>query len=44
MEITWRIIRGEGEEENGGVKVQGIRSIIGNHKIDRRRKKEEKKN
>ena len=27
-----------------GVKVQGIRSIIGNHKIDRRRKKEEKKN
>ena len=32
MEITWRVISGEAEEENGG-KVQGIRSIIGMHKI-----------
>ena len=36
MEITWRVIRGEGEGENGE-KVQGIRSIIGRYKIDRGR-------
>ena len=30
MEITWRIISGQGEK---GGKVQGIRSIIGRHKI-----------
>ena len=33
MDITWRVISGEGEEKNGG-KVQGRRSIIGRHKID----------
>ena len=32
MEITWKVISGEGE--NGG-KVQEIRSITGRHKIDR---------
>ena len=36
MEITWKGISGEGEEENGE-KVQGIRIIVGRHKIDRRR-------
>ena len=35
MEITWKVISGEGEEN--GVKVQGMRSIIGRHKIDRGR-------
>ena len=34
MEITWKVISGEGEGEDGG-KVQGIRIIIGRHKIDR---------
>ena len=36
MEITWRVVRGEGErgmEEN----VQGISSINGRYKIDRGR-------
>ena len=33
MEITWQIISGEGRERIAG-KVQGIRSIIGRHKID----------
>ena len=38
MEITWRVISGEGEGENGsGGKLQGIRSIIGSHKIDRKK-------
>ena len=37
MEITWRVISGEGEGENAGEKVQEIRSIIGRHKIDRGR-------
>ena len=39
MEITWRVISEEGEREKGwgGGKVQGIRSIIGRHKIDRGR-------
>ena len=36
MEITWSVISGEGLGENGG-KVQGIRSIHGRYKIDRRR-------
>ena len=39
MEITWRVISGEVEGENAGGKVQGIRSIIGRHKIDRGRLK-----
>ena len=34
MEITWRVISGEGQGKNGG-KGTGIRSIIGRHKIDR---------
>ena len=33
MEITWRVISGEGEWE----KVQGTRSINGRYKIDRGR-------
>ena len=36
MEITWKIISGEWEEENGG-KAQRIRSINGRYKIDRGR-------
>ena len=36
MEITWRVISWEGEEENGR-KVQGIRNINGRYKIDRGR-------
>ena len=34
MEITWRVFSGEQEGENVGEKVQGLRSIIGRHKID----------
>ena len=34
MEITWRVISGEGEGRMGR-KVQGIRSIIVRSKIDR---------
>ena len=34
MEIKWRVVSGKGEGKNGG-KVQGIRSRIGRHKIDR---------
>ena len=34
MEITWRVISGEGWKENG-VKGTGIRSINGRYKIDR---------
>ena len=34
MEISWRMSIVEGEEENGGGKVQGLRSIIGRYKID----------
>ena len=37
MEITWRVISGEGEGKNWGKKLQGIRSMIGRHKIDRGR-------
>ena len=37
MGITWKVISGEGKRENRGEKVQGIRSIIGRHKIDRGR-------
>ena len=33
MEITWRVIRGRGWGRMGE-KVQGIRSIIGRHKVD----------
>ena len=35
MEITWRVISGEGR--GMGEKVQGIRSINGRYKIDRGR-------
>ena len=34
MEITWRVIGREGKGENGGEKVQGIRSIKGRHKSE----------
>ena len=34
MEITWRVISWDGEGKNGRGNVQGIRSIIGRHKID----------
>ena len=34
MEITWRVISGEGNESNR-VKVQRIRSIICRDKIDK---------
>ena len=34
MEITWRVIRGEGRM---GEKVQGIRSMNGRYKVDRGR-------
>ena len=36
MEITWRVISGEGDGRMGG-KVQGISSINGRQKIDRGR-------
>ena len=36
MDITWRVISGEGEEKNGE-KVQVIRNISGQYKIDRGR-------
>ena len=36
MEITWRVISGEGAGRMGE-KVQGIRSINGRYKIDRGR-------
>ena len=31
MKITWRVVSGEVEGENGREKAQGIRSIIGRH-------------
>ena len=34
MKITWRVINGDGWGRSGA-KVQGIRSMIGRHKIDR---------
>ena len=34
MEITWRVISGEGEGDRG-VKVQGLSSINARYKIDR---------
>ena len=37
MEITWRVISGEAERGRMGEKIQGIRSINGRYKIDRRR-------
>ena len=39
MDITWRVFRGEGEGKNRRNKVQGIRSIIGRHKIEREKSK-----
>ena len=36
MEITWRVISGEGKRENGG-KVQETRSINGRYKMDKGR-------
>ena len=39
MEITWRVISGEEVGGRMGEKVQGIRSIIGRHKIDKGRLK-----
>ena len=32
MEITWRVISGEGEGEKGGEKVKGIKNVIGRQK------------
>ena len=37
--ITWRDFNGEGEGKSRGENVQGRRSIIGRHKIDRKRPK-----
>ena len=37
MEITWRVISREGEEGEWEENVQGIRSINGRYRIDRRR-------
>ena len=37
MGITWRVFSGEGKGKNGEGEVWGIRSIIGRHKIDRKR-------
>ena len=37
MEITWRVFSREGEGKNWGGKVQGIRSIVSRHKMDRGR-------
>ena len=37
MEITWRLISGDGEGGEWGEKVQGIRSITSRYKIDRGR-------
>ena len=37
MDITWRFFSGEGEGKNRRGKVQGVRSIIGRHKIDKER-------
>ena len=34
MDITWKVFSVEGEGRNKKEKVQGIRSIIGRHKID----------
>ena len=34
IEITWRVISGEGVEGNMGENLQGIRSINGRNKID----------
>ena len=39
MDITWGIFNGEGEGQYRKGKVQGIRSIIGRHKIDREKSK-----
>ena len=33
-DITWRVFSGEGRGTRRGRNVQGIRSIIGRHKID----------
>ena len=34
MKITWWVFSGERKGKRGRGKVQGIRSIIGRHKID----------
>ena len=39
MNITWRVFNGEGEGKKRRGKVQGVRSIIGRHKIDKERLK-----
>ena len=39
MDITWRVFSEEWEGRNRGEKVQGRRSIIDRHKIDRERSK-----
>ena len=39
MDITWKVFSGEGEGRKSGEKVQGRRSIISRHKIDRERSK-----
>ena len=39
MDIMWRVFSEEGEEKNRGELVQGRRSTIGRHKIDRERSK-----
>ena len=38
MKITWRVINGDGWGRSGA-KVQGVRSMIGRHKIDKERPK-----
>ena len=37
MEIMWRVISGDREKENGVERVQGIRKVIGRHKVGRGR-------
>ena len=39
MEITWRVLSGEGEGRSMGENVQGRRSIFSRHKIDGERYK-----
>ena len=39
MDITWRVFNGKKDGRNRGEKIQGRRSIIGRHKVDRERPK-----
>ena len=39
MEITWKVISREGERKNRGRKVQGKRSMVSRHTVDREREK-----